>query len=329
MTFPPPFAEDLILDVPLQPAPDLTIDEGVAASYLAIMGDPLPLAISAPLSRAVTARDTRLVNPALALSVAIGQSTVATRRVIANLYYRNLSLTRQVHVGETLSTVVTPIATEWTKTGHERAKVLLDIAVSSAGDEIAHFQRLALLPVADPSRVVERPVPAAGDEPALDTFRSVVPDWDGFAMPRTFTLAGGDNVVDPLCDTVSSARELVRLTLNVAAAHRDGRAGIEGARLAYGGHTVALAQASLARSIDGLLTVVAWRSCDHVDPVFDNDLLQTSFTIDAVAPVGSGMALVDARVSVDAVRSAKPVRVLEWRPVLLVAASATPAGGGQ
>ena len=318
MTFPPPFAEDLVLDVPLEPAPALTVDEGLAASYLAISGDPLPLALSGPLSRAVTGQPARLANPALVLSVAIGQSTVATRRVIANLYYRDVVLARQVHVGETLSTVVTPVAAEWTKTGTERAKVLLDIAVASdAGDEVAHFQRLALLPVSRPDALVERAVPDLPEQPVLASFP--VPAWDGSASPTRFSLATDVAVTDPLCDTVSSARELVRLTLNVAAAHRDGRAGIEGRRLAYGGHTVALAQASLSRTIDGMLTVIAWRSCDHLGPVFENDLLQSTTTITGLVPVGTGLALVDARVTVSALRSGGTSEVLDWRPVLLVA----------
>lgn len=312
-------AEMLALDVPLDRQPAVTIDEGLAAAYLAISGDQLPLAMSTPLSRAVTARDERLANPALALSVAIGQSTVATRRVIANLYYRDLTLLRQVHVGETLTTTVTPIAAEFTSSGTSRAKVLLDIDVHSDAGPVAHFQRLALLPVDDASRMVLRDIPAAAAEPTLASFAAVAPAWSAAAGIPRFALPVGFTVTDPLCDTVSSARELVRLTLNLAAAHRDERRGIDGRRLAYGGHTVALAQASLSRVIPGLLTVVAWRSCDHVGPVFDDDLLETTTIIEGVHGLDAGLALVDARVSVDAVRGDEHVRVLEWRPVLVVA----------
>lgn len=320
MIFPLLFAEQLTLDVPLPPAPALTVDEGMAAAYLGISGDQLPLALSGSLSAAITGREERLANPALVMSVAIGQSTVATRRVIANLYYRNVVLARQVHLGESLSTVVTPVATEWTKSGTERAKVLLDIAVASSdGDEVAHFQRLALLPVNDPVRLFERTIPPADAEAGLESFLTAVPTWDGMASPTSFEVEPGAGVVDPLCDTVSSSRELVRLTLNLAAAHRDDRAGIGGRRLAYGGQTVALAQASLSRMVEGLLTVVAWRSCDHLAPVFEDDLLETTTTLQRVLPVGSGLALVDARVTVAAVRPDGSTTVLEWRPVLLVA----------
>ena len=40
------------------------------------------------------------------MHVSIGQSTVATRRVIANLFYRGVVLRRQVFLGDTLATSV-------------------------------------------------------------------------------------------------------------------------------------------------------------------------------------------------------------------------------
>jgi acyl dehydratase len=118
---------------------------------------------------------------------------------------------------------------------------------------------------------------------------------------------------DPLADTVSSARELARITVNQAAAHRDARAGIGGRRLVYGAHTIGLAQASLSRVVPGLLTVLAWRACDHVAPVFEDDLLTFSTRIDGVEG-----GLVDATVTATAVRGDDEVEVLRWRPVLLV-----------
>jgi 2-methylfumaryl-CoA hydratase len=319
MILAPPYAEDLVLDVPLERAPAITLDSGLAAAYLAISGDVLPLAVSAPLSRAVTGSGDRLANPALVLSVAIGQSTVATRRVIANLSYRDVALARPVFEGETLSTQVVPVAASWTRSGTDRAKVLLDIAVDSdRGDRVAHFQRLALIPVADPARLVERDVPAVDEDAALDSFTA--PDWDYTPLAGA-PLHVGDSWTDPLRDTVSSARELVRLTANLAAAHRDEYAGIGGRRLAYGGHTVALAQASLSRTVSGLATVAAWRSCDHVAPVFEDDLLETSVTIDAVETAGSAR-LVDATVEVRADRGQESTLVLRWRPVLVVGGAA-------
>jgi acyl dehydratase len=120
-------------------------------------------------------------------------------------------------------------------------------------------------------------------------------------------------LVDPLADTVSSAREYARITLNLAAAHRDARAGIDGRRLVYGGHTIALAQASLARVLPDLLTVLAWRSCDHLAPVFEDDLLEFEATVEDRAG-----DLADVTVVARAVRGNDVVDVLRWRSVILL-----------
>lgn len=311
MTF-PPYAEDLVLDAPLPPAPDITVDEGLAAQYLSIMGDQLRLALSDPLSAAVTGRATRMASPGLVLGLSIGQSTVATGRVIANLQYRDVALLRPVHLGETLRTVVTPRAASWTRSGTDRAKVLLEMELSTAdGEVLASYSRLALLPVADPARLVERDPVAEAPEAALDEF-APPSDWRyGVAeLPQTGTV-----LVDPLADTVSSAREFARMTQNRAAAHRDARAGIDGRRLVYGGHTIGLAQASLSRVLPDLLTVLAWRSCDHLAPVFEDDLLTFSTRVD-----GATENLLDVTVTATAVRGDERVDVLRWRPVLLVGA---------
>ena len=42
--------------------------------------------------------------PSLAWNVSIGQSTLATQQVLANLYYRGLVLRRQPLIGDTLHT---------------------------------------------------------------------------------------------------------------------------------------------------------------------------------------------------------------------------------
>lgn len=315
-----PFAEDLEIGVPLEAAPDITIDSGLAAQYLSITGDQLRLALSDPLSSRVTGREARLANPGLVITLSIGQSTVATRRVIANLMYHNLTLRRPVHVGETIRTIVTPVEAAWTRTGRDRAKVLLSMQVSTDdGDDIATYQRLALLPVREAERLVVSEPAAPEPEPRLVSFGSCVPDtWQNPPSAGSRGLTAGDQIDDPLADTVSSARELVRLSQNLAAAHRDARSGLEGRRLVYGGHTVALAQASLSRVLPQLLTVLAWRSCDHVSPVFEDDLLSFTTSVDAVDEI-RGFQLADLTVVATALRSgAEPVEVLRWRPVAVV-----------
>ena len=101
-----PYFDDFVVGETLPPAPPITIGVGETALYQAIAGDPYALALSRPLVHAVTGDPRPIVNPALALHFSIGQSTVATRRVVANLFYRGVILHRPVRVGETLSTTV-------------------------------------------------------------------------------------------------------------------------------------------------------------------------------------------------------------------------------
>ena len=76
---------------------------------------------------------------------------------------------------------------------------------------------------------------------------------------------------------MSCASELVRLSLNVAAAHSDPGSTGSGRRLVYGGHTIGLALAHVTRALPNLVTVVGWRSCDHLNPVFEGDVLHSAF----------------------------------------------------
>lgn len=320
----PPYAEDLRIGIPLQAAPDITVDEGLAAQYLAICGDQLRPALSTPLSREITGRAERLVNPCLVIALSIGQSTVATGRVIANLRYDNLSLKRQLHIGETVRTTVTPIAAEWTRSGRERAKVLLNMVLTTSdGDPVATYQRLALLPVANAELLVTSPIPSAAPATLLEDFAKYIPTgWSLPAGHNSRRHVVGETWTDPLADSVSTALELARLTQNQAAAHRDARMGIDGKRLVYGGHTVALAQASLSRFSVDLVTVLAWRSCSHLLPVFEGDLLTFETRIDAIAEAGQ-FRVADATVMAFVHRvDSPPAAVLEWHPVLLMTGNA-------
>ena len=85
-------------------APGLTLTDGHAALHQAIVGDRLRLTLDAPLSRAVTGAEHVLAHPALVWDVAIGQSTTATQRVIANLFYPGLVFHRAPLIGDTLRT---------------------------------------------------------------------------------------------------------------------------------------------------------------------------------------------------------------------------------
>ncbi len=318
-----PYAEDLAVGTPLLAAPDVTVDAGLAAQYVAITGDALRPSLSDELSRSLTGHPDRLVNPALVMSISIGQSTVATRRVIANLQYRNVTLRRQVHSGETLRTTVTPLAVDWTRSGRDRAKVLLGMRLATpVGDVIAEYERLALLPVLAPERLVPTGLPAGIAPSLLGDAASLIPGSWSSPVARASMPSPGDSWDDPLADTVSSARELVRLTHNLAATHRDARAGLDGRRLVYGGHTIGLAQASLSRVLPDLLTVLAWRSCDHLGPVFEEDLLTFNSRVDSVERAGD-FVLADVTVTGTAHRlGAEPTDVLDFKPTVLLAGGA-------
>jgi acyl dehydratase len=99
-----PWFEELEVGQVFADAPALTLTEGHAALHQAIVGDRLRVALDGALSRAVVGAERTLAHPALAWDVAIGQSTTATQRVIANLFYRGLTFRRAPLVGDTLRT---------------------------------------------------------------------------------------------------------------------------------------------------------------------------------------------------------------------------------
>jgi acyl dehydratase len=93
-------------------------------------------------------------------------------------------------------------------------------------------------------------------------------------------------------ETVTAARELARLTLNVATAHTDATGSAHGRRLDYGRHTISVAAAHVTRALPRLATIVAWASCDHLGPVFEGDKLRTDLRVEGVDPAADG-GLVD------------------------------------
>jgi len=122
--------------------------------------------------------------------------------------------------------------------------------------------------------------------------------------------------------TRSQTHGFVRLTGNEARAHRDAAQGLDGRRLVYGGHTLALAQAALSRMLPGLLDVLGWHRLEHPRPVFEEDLLRTSLLVRDVQPVTGGwLAVLDVRtIRVEARTSAEDDVVQRWVPVVVVVA---------
>ena len=165
----------------------------------------------------------------------------------------------------------------------------------------------------DPERVLGA-VPAGWD---LEPLRAAIPEGESTAE----IVPGGEYEVEGR-DTVTAAPELARLTLNIARANTDATGTPRGQRLVYGGHTISIAAAHVTRTLPGLATIVAWRSCDHVGPVFEGDVLGTRLEIeDSQALEGSGGRLVGVRATVDAHREGdeEPKPVLDWRLLVLTA----------
>ena len=318
-----PWFEDFTVGEHLDPAPAITVGPGEAAVYQAICGDPLAISLSQPLAEAITGQPGSVVNPALVLQVSIGQSTVATRKVVANLFYRGVRQLRTVRVGETLTTAVTVLGMREASSRPDRPPrglVLLGVQTQDdRGRLVLDFERCAL--VRRRSQAATGHHDALGGVPVeldMAPFVEAAPvDWDlsSLGAPQEWSI--GETRSDPLRDTVTDAPALARLTQNLAPPHRDASLGQGGKRLVYGGHTVGLAQASLVRLLPTAATVVGWHLCDHTGPVFEEDVVEVSATLDAVHPVGNGRILAFTVIVVAERGGADPMPVLDWRPIVL------------
>ena len=326
-----PFFEDLehgqVFD-----APGLTLTWGHAAIHQAIAGDRMLLPLDAPLSERVTGRTDALIHPNLVCDVAIGQSTVPTQRVLGNLFYRGLVLLSQVHRGDTLRTTTEIVALKQNRPRPDASAsglaVLRIRTRNQRGEDVLDFYRCPMIPLRDADVATGHAddldeISAEIDDDAL---RAAVPDWD---YPALRERAGEATGLEPGTvheiegrDTVTTAPELARLTLNVAMTHRDGGAGAHGRRLVYGGQTISIAAAHATRALPSLATIVAWRSCTHSAPVFEGDVLSTELTVTAAEPIdGRDATLADLRAIVHADRGTgePPEQVLDWQFVGVLA----------
>jgi acyl dehydratase len=319
-----PYFDDLHVGHVLAPAPAITIGPGETALYQAICGDPLAIASSRPLAEAVTGEPGQVVNPGLVLQVSIGQSTVATRRVIANLFYRGVRLHRTVRVGDTLSTTVEVRGMRENRRRPDRpprGSVLLGIRTTDQeGRVVVDYERCPMLDLRSVDETGhDDDLGGPDSELDLAAWVASAPHWDLGPLPAGEPWMVGQARRDPLRDTVSDALALVRLTQNQAAAHRDPARGLGGQRLVYGGHTIGLAQASLSRLLPSMATVLGWVSCDHTGPVFEGDVLGCEARLEGVHPAPSGVVM-GLSVRVEAEREGTTHPVLDWRPVVLARA---------
>ncbi len=331
-----PYFEDLAVGQRIEGAPALTLTPGLVTAHQMIVGERFRLALDAELCVAVTGSAAPMVSPVLVASVAIGASTDFSQRVRANLFYRRLHLLAPVYVGDTLTTTteVAALRKNTVRPGKPATglAVLRITTVNQRGEPVLDFYRCPMLPLHDADAASDRhddvADPAAGEPLELAALPSAVPEnWrlDEW-VARTPGRHGEDLVAgtsyDTIgADTVTSAPELARLTLNLAGAHYDPAASLYGQRLVYGGHTIALAAAAVTRLLPNVLTVATWGRCDHTGPVFEGDVLRSRVQIEAVQPLRHGVALCALRVitAADPTGTSAGVRpVLDWQLVAVV-----------
>jgi 2-methylfumaryl-CoA hydratase len=317
-TRPGPFYEDFVVGATLPALPSVTLTDSDNTVYRAITGDQHALAADATLFRSVSGAAGRLANPGLVMQYSIGQTTMATRQAIANLYYRSVRALRPVQLGETLSTTTTVLGLRDSapKGGQHRGKVWLGITTHGDSGPAVEYERCALVR----ARGTEQPghdddIPGPTEPTPLAALTDDLPRWDLSLLPEVDWDAG-EGRVDPLRDHVDLAAPLARLTFNQAAVHRDATTTANGVRLVYGGHVQGLAQASLTRMLPGLVSIPAWDGCDHVGPAYEGDLLEFRHRLVEVAPAGSGRLMRFETTGATAAGESRPADILRWTPVV-------------
>ena len=277
-TRPGPFYEDFRVGATLPPLPSVTLTD---ADNVAVPGDHRRPARARrrrrPATADVSGSSAALANPGIVMHYSIGQTTMATRQAIANLYYRSVRVLRPVEIGETLSTVTTVLGLKDSapKGDQHRGKVWLGIVTSS---ERRPGRRVRTVRAGARRAAASRPATTTRSPDRPSRRRSPISPatCPGGTCPDCTRPTGsvGDERVDPLRDHIDLAAPLARLTFNQAAVHRDATMAANGERLVYGGHVQGLAQASLTRMLPGLATVQAWDGCDHVGPAYEGDLIE-------------------------------------------------------
>lgn len=323
-----PYFDELSHGQLFDDAPSLTLTSGLAATHQAILGDRLRLSLDAHLSDRVVGGV--LAHPGLVTDVAIGQSTLATHHVKANLFYRGLRFLSHPRIGDTLTTVTEVVGLRENTPKPGRAPTGLAalhmVTTDQTGVTVLDFYRCAMLPLspdADPGRTVH-----ADDLSTIgpgDDAQPFIPEWDldtyrESARGQHFSSEFAGRAFSSSADVVSSAPELARLSLNIAATHHDERVAgaAAGGRLVYGGHTIGLALAQANRALPNLVTVTGWDSCDHTGPVHEGDTLSSTILVEEATPLAAGGVL-RLRSTVVAHGDDSDREVLDWRFRVLMA----------
>ncbi len=298
----------------------MTLTPGTAAVHQSILGDRMRLPLDSALTSAVTGASGALVHPGLVTDVAIGQSTLATQRVKANLFYRGLDFFRFPILGDTLytRTEVVGLRQNSAKPGRARTGLaaLRMTTIDQADRLVLDFYRCAMLPLSPdgPDTGHADDLSAIGSDTVPDVDPTT--DWDADVYRRRvpgphFDPAIAGTVLHGTGDVVSSAPELARLSLNIAAIHHDSR--VSGRRLVYGGHTIGLALAQATRAMPNLVTVLGWESCDHTGPVYEGDTLYSEIHVEKTTALPGDRGGILALRSLVYAAGDPDRQVLDWR----------------
>lgn len=326
-----PWFEDFSVGDDFSDVPAVTVTDGHCAMHQAMFGDRLRLPLDRELCRQVTGESRTLVNPSLVCNIAIGQSTFPSQRVMGNLFYRGLVLREPVFVGDTLTTSTRVAALRQNRVREGRAAsgmVALEIHVrNQAGQTVVRFWRCPMIPCRDPDADTGRhdDFDLMPEEISSGSLTDAIPRWDLSPFDATVDLPVGRAVQVEARDTVTLAPELVRMTLNMAMTHTDAVRSVYGKRLVYGGHTISMAAAQLSRAIPSLVTLLGWFKCDHVAPVFEEDILSSVVTVESIVHTSSGRIGIVAVETFAERGAAAPtrddnVKVLDWRLAALLGA---------
>ncbi len=323
-----PFFDDLSVGQEYRHAPGVTLTSGLAAAHQAITGDRLALTLDHELCHEVTGSGP-IAAPGLVWDVAIGQSTVVTQNVKANLFYRGLAFRHAPLIGDTLRTVTQVVALRQNRPREGRAATgLAALRITTIDQEsrpVLDFWRCAMLPLRDQAARTghDDDLDQVGQQGSPPNFEALVSGWqlDRFATrvagPRPADLHAGQTFEVAGGDVVSSAPELARLTVNIAAVHHD-QSAAGGQRLVYGGHAIGLALTQAARALPSMVTVAGWHGCEHLAPVREGDTLRSEITVEHVEylPGGGGLAHLRSLVRADEPDARD---VLDWRYVAVLA----------
>ncbi len=180
-----PYFDDLSVGQVFDWAPSATLSSGLAAAHQAILGDRMRLALDAELCAAVTGSPGPLAHPGLVCDVAIGQSTLVTQRVKANLFYRGLTFHRFPVIGDSIYTRTEVVGLRANSVKPGRAPTglaaLRMITIDQADRLVLDFYRCGMLPASpdfDPDGAPDDDLAGIGADaapPATDP----VAHWDG------------------------------------------------------------------------------------------------------------------------------------------------------